>query len=91
MVGTLEGGTEVISTEDLLASIDELNLKFKGWQNYQWWEGKIARSYKACSMCPGSILYVWDEDNPELCLCGRDADKDGYVWATVDFVCTMRR
>ena len=36
IVGTLEGGEEVISTEDLLARIDELNMKFKGWYEGQW-------------------------------------------------------
>ena len=30
LVGTLKGGTEVISTEDLLALIDKLNLMFNG-------------------------------------------------------------
>ena len=38
LVGTLPGGEEVISTEDLLARIDDLNLEMKDWDSYSWWE-----------------------------------------------------
>ena len=92
VVGTLDGGTEVISTEDLLAQVDELNARFSGWHDYIWWEGKRAESFQACSNCPGSLYYKWDRDDPELCTCGRDdMVEDGYVRTTVNFVKVLRR
>ena len=33
MVGTIEGGTEVISTEDMTANIEEMNEEMDGWNS----------------------------------------------------------
>ena len=92
LVGTLEGGTEVISTEDMLALIDELNTKFSGWHDYEWWEGMKEGQFVASSRCPGNIYHVWDEDEPERCTCGRmDVLEEGMVRTTVSHVKVLRR
>ena len=52
VVGTLDG-TEVISTEDLLALIDDLNIQFQGRKNNSWWEGKRVGKYQACEQFNG--------------------------------------
>ena len=38
VVDTFEGGLEIISTEDMLARIDELNKKMENWTPFSWWE-----------------------------------------------------
>ena len=72
-MGTIEGGEEVISTEDLLAKIDDLNEEMMGWDEYSWWEGKTFKNYQACKECIGTWGddQVDDELGPELCNCGR--------------------
>ena len=40
LVARYEGGREVISTEDLLARVVEMNEANKGWSKWSWWEGQ---------------------------------------------------
>ena len=41
MVGTLEGGFEVISTEDMVANIEGVNSEMVGWTKSIAWEGVV--------------------------------------------------
>ena len=40
VVELVEGGREVVSTEDLLARVEELNESMQGWHSLKWWAGK---------------------------------------------------
>ena len=92
IVETLAGGEEVISTEDLLARIDKLNMEMVKWSPYTWWEGKTVENYVACGECGGNDETNWDMSTPELCDCGRtDIPEDGMVRTTVRWVRTLRR
>ena len=53
LVGTIEGGTEVISGEDMLARVDRLNDDNRGWSKTSWWEGQGGDRYVACGTCIG--------------------------------------
>ena len=91
LVETL-GGDEVISTEDLLAQVDILNTRNRGWHPGLWWEGKTGGKFQACGRCRGEDDYEFDLDNPELCGCGRvDGTEDGMIRATYNFVELVRR
>ena len=61
------GGCEVISTEDLLARVEILNEKMKGWHEGQYWAGMKHEEFVACTVCMGSDDTVWDRGTPELC------------------------
>ena len=92
LVGTLEG-SEVISTEDLLAQVDMMNEELRGWHYGWWWENKVYDKYSACGTCIGVRGCVMDKDEPELCYCGRKdlPEVKGNTWATLNFVRSMRR
>ena len=72
LVETIKGGVEVISTEDLLARIEELNQRFSDWSEHKWWEGTKIGNLQVCIQCIGSEKYVFLEGAPELCKCDRD-------------------
>ena len=69
IVENIPGGEEVISTEDFLARIDELNLKFKGWNKHSWWENKLEGEFQCCGKCDGDELRPFNIDDPEWCSC----------------------
>ena len=70
IVGTIEGGVEVISGEDMLAKVDRLNETNQGWSKYSWWEGQTVDEYVSCGTCGGSSRD--DED-------GHTSTEDGQV------------
>ena len=69
IVENIPGGEEVISTEDFLARIDELNLKFKGWNKNSWWENIMEGDFQCCGKCDGDELRPFNIDEPEWCSC----------------------
>ena len=69
MVGRVEGGQEVISTEDSLSVVEDVNTDMRGWTNTSWWEGKEYKNFVACGKCQPDDEYEWSEDKPELCSC----------------------
>ena len=74
MVGRVEGGKEVISTEDTLASFEDINIRMVGWTNTSWWEGQVVDSVVACGKCSSEDNYVWNEDSPDPCRCENDRE-----------------
>ena len=71
IVETLTDGDEVISTEDLVANIEDTNEENEGWHRNRWWGNITEDMYEVCTDCEGSEDYVYDKDNPELCKCFR--------------------
>ena len=71
IVETLTDGDEVISTEDLVANIENTNEENEGWHRNRWWGNITEDMYEVCTDCEGSEDYVYDKDNPELCKCFR--------------------
>ena len=69
LVDTFDGGREVISTEDLIANIEDLNSRMEGWTKFSWWEGQKWGEYEACGSCIGEWNAVFCENQPELCRC----------------------
>ena len=69
IVETLTEGEEVISTEDLVANVEETNDENEGWHKNRWWGNISEDLYVACTDCEGSEKYEYDENNPELCKC----------------------
>ena len=59
LVDAYEGGSEVISSEDYMAHVEELNEGNTGWNKWSWWDGKkyvredenVIEEYIACSVC----------------------------------------
>ena len=59
LVDAYEGGREVISSEDYMAHVEELNEGNIGWNKWSWWEGRkhvrenesTIVEYIACSVC----------------------------------------
>ena len=60
------------------------------WTDISWWEGKRESNFEACGQCRGDDSYVWNRDNPELCLCERTSDSNT-VRTTARFLRTLRR
>ena len=69
MVGRVVGGCEIISTEDGLATFENMNEGLEGWNNTSWWEGKTIEKFVACGKCGSSVDYEWNEDIPDTCRC----------------------
>ena len=48
-----EGANEIISTEELKAKIEALNLKNEGWTKWRWWDGITTKNgrFLCCSKC----------------------------------------
>ena len=77
LVGTMEGGFEVISTEDMLARIEWVNYHMRGWKPASAWEGVREGKIVACSTCPGTDE-MWLEGNYTQCGCSIiDDGSDG--------------
>ena len=92
LVGTLPGGEEVISTEDLLARIDDLNLEMKDWDRYSWWEGKRHGNLEACGRCRGNTkLEGNNQTKIELCTCGEYQENNETVRVTSSYLQYVRR
>ena len=66
----LVDGVEVISTEDLLALVEELNLSMKGWNSLSWWAGWEEDGYVVCDKCEGDT---------EVCGCQPSVDDEVHV------------
>ena len=76
MVGRIKGGKEVISGEDLLGKLDNINVENRGWRPESWWAGKMSANFEACELCVGDSNYVWDEKEPELCTCQKEDNSN---------------
>ena len=96
VVDSYRGGFEVISTEDLIAKLSELNRSLEGWEKNKWWEGVIEGRYMTCYKCEGSEKYIFDENKPELCSCtSEDGSKEyqevGKEKVTINFMKEYRK
>ena len=91
VVSTIEGGEEVISTEDLLADIEELNSSNEEWSSISWWEGKTADKYIGCGKFEDDIKKV-QYSTPSLCRCNDSTrSEDGKTKTTALFDgCSMK-
>ena len=69
VVEAYEGGIEVISTEDMNATWEELNIKNEGWTPGSWWDGIEDNDYITCGSC-------WDSNEN---ICNRNQDKDNNI------------
>ena len=65
----VKGGTEVISTKDMVAQVKGSNNGVAGWNNTHAWDGVMEAGFTACGKCEGSEGYSWSIDEPELCTC----------------------
>lgn len=74
LVSNIEGGLEIISTEDMLAWIDELNRKNESWTPSSWWEGVSEQEFESCGKCVGKVDYEYNDEKPELCECEDDQE-----------------
>ena len=77
LVGNIEGGKEVISTEDMIANVMESNDGMEDWDEGHAWDEVWEEEYVACGRCIGSSAYEWDESHPELCKCEHEDSKYG--------------
>ena len=79
----LRGGLEIISTEDMLARLDDLNKRKEDWTSNSWLEGHTEDNLVTCSTCVSEEEYVFDENNPERCKCDMvckfRAQNDNYI------------
>ena len=91
VVGHYEGGMEVISTEDLIARMEMLNTRNKGWTSTSFWGGLTTDEYRACQDCIGTDDYCWDEDDPETCACDDGVDELGRMMVTMGCMKRLRR
>ena len=96
VVELLEGGKEVISTEDLLGKIEILNEILKGWSEGSYWAGMREDDMVACIVCIGEDKNVYTADNPELCGCelgeqNDGIDEDGRILVTMHYMKWVRR
>ena len=69
MVGNIEGGTEIISTEDMVGNLVELNVGMDGWNEGHAWDGVEECGWIACGTCTGDEGKTVDEARPEWCMC----------------------
>ena len=62
---------EVISTEDLIARMYELNEKKRGWNEFSWWHGRETEDgrFRSCMKCVGKTE-VADREYVEVCMLG---------------------
>ena len=65
----IPGGCEVISTEDFLAQVEDVNTENEGWYSGSWWDGWVEGGFIVCGKCFGKPSYNFDEDSPEWCYC----------------------
>ena len=92
MVGTLDGGAEVISGEDLIANMDILNEGIEGWHVGWTCEGVTEGNLVSCGTCNGSDDGDFD-DQPEVCKCegtSKDTcDNDMNIKGTMELETSM--
>ena len=93
IIGEHVGGCEILSTEDMIERIEILNELHRGWSKVSYWRNLIHGEYRSCMECDGTDLYVWDEDDPELCKCVEydGIDEDGRVLITAYAMKSLRR
>ena len=93
IVGTIEGGEEVVSTEDLLANIEGLNRSNMEWSDISWWEGKTNNSVVGCGRCRDEVPDdLRSMDHPEVCGCmNQGISEDGIIKTTSSYVRWSRR
>ena len=65
----MDGKNEVISTEDMVAKLLEVDRSLMNWNEVEWWRGVVYDGFEACLVCRGDEKYVLDTNNPELCVC----------------------
>ena len=91
VVANYRGGKEVISTEDMVARVEILNIEKQGWSKFTFWGGLTTGVYRSCSDCHGNEEYILDEDNLEYCLCEDGVDEDGRTRITAQCMRLLRR
>ena len=62
----MDGKNEVISTEDMVAKLLEVDRSLMNWNEVEWWRGVVYDGFEACLVCRGDEKYVLDTNNPEL-------------------------
>ena len=62
----MDGKNEVISTEDMVAKLLEVDRSLMNWNEVEWWRGVVYDGFEACLECRGDKKYVLDTNNPEL-------------------------
>ena len=78
LVSHIEGGVEVVSTEDLLAMVDRTNTRNAEWTRSSWWDGKTFEKYTACGVCEGRD---WQEERIKLTSrTGIGGDEEDDTW-----------
>ena len=70
VVTAYDGGVEVISTEDMIARLEELNERNKNWTSGSWWENCEDDEFIICGKCLG-------DDGSKLCRCDTNQDIQG--------------
>ena len=79
IVETLEGGEEVISSEDLQANLEGLNKDNKEWHSRTWWGTIWDDDVEACIECESDEGYEYDINNPDLCRCSNSKASSNLV------------
>ena len=71
VVGTMEGGFEVISNEDMIAKLEGVNYHMKDWMTSHAWEGVREGNFVSCSTCPLTDK-VWEQGEYNECRCNNN-------------------
>ena len=67
----MEQGAEIISNEDMLGNLENLNERMKKWHPGMAWNGVCEGKYYACGNCVGT-KDGWNNGKPEVCTCMRN-------------------
>ena len=78
VVELVEGGKEIISTEDMVAKVEMLNDKMKDWNPGKYWAGMVEEDMIACDECVGTDIGEYSRGTPELCECEVNDGIDEY-------------
>ena len=62
-------GKEIISTEDMIARVEIMNDRNKGWSSTSYWGDMVMEDYRSCLVFEGCEGYNLDEEAPEVCTC----------------------
>ena len=86
MVGTIQGGTEVISTDDMVANVEEVNKGMEGWNNRKAWKGVVEGNLIVCDYCTGNTCLCEDVGTLKYKIGSNALEKLGIVTMGTKYV-----
>ena len=86
LVDAYQGGNEIISTEDLKAGMELLNVKYENWKGWDCWDGvkSLDGEYSCCVRCMTDDEWGGDQGDDKLCECVNVKNVDNWedYWET---------